>query len=60
MEEMTRYIRTGPAASVRSVYEDQGRDPGVSMSGSTLTLLELDVGRVIPEDVLKDTILANV
>jgi hypothetical protein len=50
----------GPAASVRSVYEDQGMDPGVSMSRSTLTLLELDVGRVMPEDVLKDTILANV
>jgi len=50
----------GPAASVRSVYEDQGMDPGVSMFRSTLTLLELDVGRVMPEDVLKDTILANV
>lgn len=35
-------------------------DPGVSTSRSTLTLLELDVGRVMPDDVLKDTILAKV
>lgn len=60
MEEVTRYTRRGPAASVRSVYEAQGIDPGVSMSKSTFALLILEVGLVMLEAVLNDTTLAKV
>lgn len=59
-DEVTRYIRKGPTARVRSVYDFHGIDPGVSMSISPMDLLELGGGVPVAGPVVKEIIFVKV